>query len=200
MDSNLEHFDSNSASGHAGGLLTKDPSSYIVNPYHNLNHACTKKDGNYPVIRIGKMCSIAYNCTFITSQHHINRFTTARGGGTFSKGDLIIKNDVWIGANCTILDGITIGNGAVVGAGSIVTKDVPPYAVVCGNPARIIKYRFTPDIISRIERLNVWNLPTEIIKTFDIYSEDIEKTVIQMENFFSTNNAYGSDFTTSGSS
>jgi acetyltransferase-like isoleucine patch superfamily enzyme len=61
------------------------------------------------------------------------------------KGNIIIQNDVWIGAKSTIMSGVKISNGSVVGAGSVVTKDVPPYAIVAGNPAKVVKYRFTEE-------------------------------------------------------
>jgi len=77
-----------------------------------------------------------------------------------------IGNDVWIGAGATLLGkggGLTIGDGAIVGAGSVVTKDVPPYAIVGGNPARIIRYRFDEAIIRRLLALKWWDWPVERI-------------------------------------
>ena len=67
--------------------------------------------------------------------------------------DVVIEPDVWIGCNVTILKGITIHHGAIVGAGTVVTKDIPPYAIVAGNPAKIIKSRFTPEEIEQHERI-----------------------------------------------
>ena len=67
-----------------------------------------------------------------------------------SKGQIIVEDDVWIGDNVWVLSGVTINKGAVVGTGSIVTHDVPPYAIVAGNPAKIIKYRFSRDIIEKL--------------------------------------------------
>lgn len=67
--------------------------------------------------------------------------------------DVIIEDDVWIGCNVTILKGVTIGCGAVVGAGSVVTKDIPPYGIAAGNPAKLIKFRFTEEQIMEHERL-----------------------------------------------
>lgn len=67
--------------------------------------------------------------------------------------DVIIESDVWVGANCTILQGVTIGRGSVIAAGAVVTKDVPPYAIVGGVPAKVIKYRFTEEQIAEHEKL-----------------------------------------------
>ena len=79
---------------------------------------------------------------------------------------MTIGNDVWVGANAQLLGGIHIGNGAVIGAGTVVAKDIPPYAVVVGNPARVIKYRFDEETITRLQRIKWWNWPKEKIETF----------------------------------
>lgn len=90
-----------------------------------------------------------------------------------------VGNDVWIGTGSTILNGLKIGNGAIVGANTIVTKDVPPYAIIVGNPGKIVKYRFEKKIIDRLLDLNWWDLPLKTIKenyqTFKDY--DIEKSI-----------------------
>jgi acetyltransferase-like isoleucine patch superfamily enzyme len=70
-----------------------------------------------------------------------------------------IGNDVYIGANVFILDGVVIGDGAVVGAGAVVTRDVPPYAVAVGVPARVVKYRFDPETIQKLLQRQWWNDP-----------------------------------------
>ena len=74
-----------------------------------------------------------------------------------------VGHDVWIGAKSIIMDGVSIGNGAIIAAGSVVTKDVPPYAVMGGAPAKIIKYKFQQDVINRLEEIQWWNLPDEEI-------------------------------------
>lgn len=76
----------------------------------------------------------------------------------------IIENDVWVGARVTLMYEVTIGNGAIVGANALVTKDVPPYAVVGGVPARIIKYRFDPDTIAKLLQIAWWHWPDEKIQ------------------------------------
>jgi acetyltransferase-like isoleucine patch superfamily enzyme len=74
-----------------------------------------------------------------------------------SKGPVIIGNDVWVGANAIILSGVKIGDGAIIGAGSVVTKDIPPYAIVGGNPSQIIRYRFSEDRIAKLLKIAWWN-------------------------------------------
>ena len=123
-------------------------------------------------LEIGHFCSIGSNVTFIlASEHPLNSLSTYPFKVKFlgynlesgTKGNIIIKDDVWIGANATILSGVTIGQGAVIAAGSIVTKDVPPYAIVGGNPAKIIKYRFEPNIVEQLLKLDYSKLTEEKI-------------------------------------
>ena len=80
------------------------------------------------------------------------------------KGDIIIGNDVWVAFGATILSGVKIGDGAVVAAGSVVTKDIPPYAIVGGVPAKVIKYRFDDEIIKSLQDIKWWDWDQETIK------------------------------------
>jgi acetyltransferase-like isoleucine patch superfamily enzyme len=119
---------------------------------------------------VGAFCSIASNCqVFLGGNHHINRVTTypfghkhtkifdqAEPDPTSSNGDVCIGSDVWIGSNVTIMSGVNIADGAVVAANSHVVKSVPAYGVVGGNPARLIKYRFSEDEIQRLLRAKWW--------------------------------------------
>ncbi len=126
-------------------------------------------------IRIGSFCSIGPDVLFIgAAEHRVDTATTyplriidgkiRNGAETFSKGPTTVGHDVWFGARCIVLSGVTIGNGAVIGAGSIVTRDIPPYAIAVGNPARIIRYRFTPDIIERLQSSEWWNWSDDLIR------------------------------------
>lgn len=76
-----------------------------------------------------------------------------------------IGNDVWIGANAIVLDGVRIGNGVIVGAGAVVVKDIPPYAIVVGVPAKIIRYRYPQEKIDILQRINWWNFSREELKS-----------------------------------
>ncbi len=89
--------------------------------------------------------------------------TKFTGRHAFSKGDVVIGNDVWIGHGATILSGVTIGHGAVIGACAVVTKDVPPYGIVVGTPARLVRKRFSDENIAILLNLRWWDWPEEKI-------------------------------------
>jgi len=127
-------------------------------------------------LKIGRFCSIAGGVTiFVDGEHHtdwVSTFPFSRLVAekqeavrcVVSKGDLIIGNDVWICDGVAILSGVRIGNGAVVGARSLVTKDVPPYAVVGGNPARVLGFRFNDGQIAQLEKIAWWDWPIERVR------------------------------------
>jgi acetyltransferase-like isoleucine patch superfamily enzyme len=148
-------------------------------------HTYTGQDTIIMHTEIGAFTSISWGVTIGASEHDFNRLTThtflynsydnLNNGiiyyDKFEK-ECSIGNDVWIGANSTILRGVEIGDGAVIGANSIVTKSIPPYAVAVGNPAKVIKYRFDNDIIARLLHIKWWLLEDEIIrKNSDLFSE-----------------------------
>jgi len=173
--------------------LIKGYNSYIMSPYDILNYDCRNPDGSVPIIQIGKYSSIAKGCTFIMANHSMNRITTApaptnihphkKGNPSgYSRGNITIGNDVWIGAMCIIMDNITIGNGAVCAAGSVITKSVPPYAIVGGNPARVIKYRFSPEIIHRLQTINIWALPDDKLSKLNLWTDKVEDFLTSYEN------------------
>lgn len=123
--------------------------------------------------KIGQFVNIAWNVTIGPRGHLHTNFTShdfiyqngehIYTGGIHKKYINVIGNDVWIGCNSTILPGIKIGTGAIVAAGAVVTKSVPNYAIVGGNPASFIKWRFPPNVISRLEALNWYDWELEEI-------------------------------------
>lgn len=129
---------------------------------------------------IGKYCSIGPDCKIglgkhpskdFVSTHPIFFSTLKQTQITFCDKNyfeefenIIIGNDVWIGANSIVLDGIEIGDGAIIAAGSVVNKNVPPYAIVGGIPVKIIKYRFENDEIEKLLELKWWNMDIENLK------------------------------------
>ncbi|MET3408001.1 hypothetical protein ABIC59_005473 [Priestia aryabhattai] len=110
-----------------------------------------------------------------------------------TKGDVIISHDVWIGKDSMIVSSVKIGNGAVIGARSVITKDVPPYGIVAGNPSKLTKLRFSSEIINKLEELAWWNWEISTIKKHLSYllSDDISRFINNFEknsiNFYFNN-------------
>lgn len=111
--------------------------------------------------KIGRYCSIANLCTIGAQPHTILELTTYPVTDEYTPTETIIGNDVWIGSSSIILAGVTIGDGAVVGAGSVVTKSVPPYAIVVGNEAKLLRYRFSPEVIAELLASKWWEMSIE---------------------------------------
>ena len=105
--------------------------------------------------------------TFPFGHIHQNVFNKFNGNGhPATNGDVIIGNDVWIGANVTIMSGVTIGDGAVIANNSHVVKNVEPYSLIGGNPAKLIRYRFTQDQIQKLLEIKWWNWDEKKINDF----------------------------------
>lgn len=137
-------------------------------------------------LEIGSFVSIARGVKFILGgNHEVDTFTTYpfkvmcfnEKVEAWSKGPIVIKDDVWIGMDSIILSGVNIGQGAIIAAGSLVTKDVPPYSIVGGNPAKILKYRYSEEVIKEMLKINWNNLEIDKLKEIqnDLYkSLDLE--------------------------
>ena len=152
--------------------------------YHDVNDAERFQDNNVlynfskEQLIIGKFCEIACGTKFImTNGHKFDGFSAylfadfKRGWDRDydyfetlpSKGDIVVGNDVWFGYESLILPGVHIGDGAIIGARAVVTKDVPAYSVVAGNPARVVKMRFDDAIIQELLKIKWWDWPVEKI-------------------------------------
>ena len=136
---------------------------------------------NHDKLVIGKFCSIACGAKFLfTSANHTQASLSTYPFPIFfeewgldvqnitsawdNKGDIVIGNDVWIGYEAVILSGVTIGDGAIIGTRAVVTKDVPPYTIVGGVPAKTIRKRFPDDDIAALQKMKWWDWPIEQIQ------------------------------------
>lgn len=147
---------------------------------------------------IGRFCSISWGVTIGAGEHDYNKITTHdflyNPLSTIKPNEydelydryaqpLEIGNDVWIGANVTIKRGVKIANGAVIGANSVVTKDIPAYAIAVGCPAKVIKFRFTEKQIDEIESIKWWDFSDESLRAnYKIFTyKDIDKTIHELK-------------------
>jgi acetyltransferase-like isoleucine patch superfamily enzyme len=123
---------------------------------------------------VGKYCSVSWGVTFFLGHEHATGNNTTYAfykrvraysdtGVSETKGGITIGNDVWIASDVKVLSGVNIGDGAVIGANSLVTKDVPKYAIYGGNPAKLIRMRFSEDIIKIFDEIRWWDWPLEDI-------------------------------------
>ena len=136
---------------------------------------------NHDRLTIGKFCSIACGAKFVFNcvNHTLKSLSTYTFPLFFeewnlpksevatawdNKGDIVIGNDVWIGYDAVIMAGVRIGDGAIIGTRAVVTKDVEPYSIVGGVPAKEIRKRFAPDVVAKLLELKWWNWPSEKIK------------------------------------
>ena len=128
---------------------------------------------------VGKFCSISGSVRLGMATHTLDKLSTSpifteeynstRHKWTDIQTDnpfkrVIVGNDVWIGTGVMVMGGVSIGDGAVIGAGAVVTKDVPPYAVVGGVPAKVIRHRFSNELIEKLEILKWWDMPEDLLK------------------------------------
>jgi acetyltransferase-like isoleucine patch superfamily enzyme len=132
--------------------------------------------GDTEIVTVGRFTSIAAEVTFMPgANHHVDWVTTSpihllidgidrNVSHPWSRGPIMVGNDVWIGRGASILSGVTIGDGAVVGAYSVVTRDVPPYAIVAGSPATVKRYRFDDDLIAGLLAVRWWDWSDDILR------------------------------------
>lgn len=150
----------------------------------NVESWGTEKEG----LEIGNYVSIASGVTFLLGgNRYTNTITTypfkvmyfnETTPEALSKGKIIVEDDVWIGMNAMILSGVKIGKGAVIGAGSVVSKDIPPYAIAVGNPCKVVKYRFSENIINKIRELKFDNIDESLKEK--LYTEVTESNVDEL--------------------
>lgn len=164
------------------GVLTLGEHSYG-------NPGITVFPGDTAKIQIGRYCSLADGAEFFVGGNHRPDWVTTypmramlglpgalRDGHPASKGDILVGNDVWVGADSRILSGVEIGNGAVIGLGSVVVTDVRPYAIVVGNPAREVRRRFSDPIVDALEQIAWWDWSDDVVRerVEDLCNPDLE--------------------------
>jgi acetyltransferase-like isoleucine patch superfamily enzyme len=145
-------------------------------------------------VKIGRYCSIARNTNIAGTEHPVDWLTSspvaydteyfpsmsrARKCMVQDGKTTTIGHDVWLGASVIVKRGVTIGDGAVVGAGAVVTKDIPPYAIAAGVPAKVIRYRFAPEIIARLMALKWWDLSEA--ELMNVPWDDIDMALVTLE-------------------
>lgn len=195
---NLRANNTISAVVETGASLGKNtyayPGSYIKKGVCLGDYSYVNKGSMIISGKIGKYCSIGMNTQIGPYEHPVHFVSTSEKiyhqcpendvmtrFSELSKPP-VIGNDVWIGSNCLILQGVTVGDGAVIAGGAVVTKDVPPYAIVAGVPAKIIKMRFSSGIVEKLLEIKWWDKPEEWITEYKKYFDDPQKLIETLEN------------------
>jgi virginiamycin A acetyltransferase len=173
---------------------------------HFGNHSYTGPNTVIMHAQIGQFNSISWNVSIGGANHDYKRVT----GHSFLYNDYddlrpneipipynrfdspcILGNDVWVGSGAVILRNVIIGHGAVIGSNAVVTNNVPPYSVVVGSPARVIKYRFEEDVINRLLEIQWWDLPDEtILDNFELFSSYPDDYVLNQLARLKNNGCY----------
>lgn len=151
--------------------------------------------GEGAALRVGAYCSVAAGVqVFLGGEHRTDWVTTYPFnvidsrfadivGHPRSRGDVVIGNDVWLGREAMIMSGVTIGDGAVVGARAVVARDVPPYAIVAGNPAKLVRTRFSEDVVAELLEIRWWDWPEDRVSRAvrDLQNADIEAFIRKVD-------------------
>lgn len=152
-------------------------------------------------LMIGNFVSIADGVKFILSENHQTKtvttfplktimFKMGYAEDAISKGSIVIEDEVWIGLGVTILSGVSIGKGSIIATGAVVSRDIPPYSIAGGVPAKVIKKRFSDEITLRLMKIRLIDLPEEIIKNnIELFYKQIEciEDIIEIESLFKQN-------------
>ncbi len=133
-----------------------------VGAYSSINGATI-----YPRTTIGRYCSIARGAAIGAPDHPLDCLGTSlaltKAKAVLQLKETFLGSDVWVGANVVVLGGVSVGHGAVIGAGAVVTKNVEPYAVIVGVPARLVRHRFPPEIVADLLALRWWELDHDVV-------------------------------------
>jgi len=151
-----------------------------------------KKSGD---LTIGKYCSIARGCRVFLGGNHRGEWISTyplTKSSSYSKGDVTIGNDVWLAYGVIILSGVTIGDGAIVGAMSVVTKDIEPYAIACGNPAIVKRLRFKQNVIDKLLEVKWWDMDDKLVSDITpfLMSSDIDGLFNFLKGFYGESISY----------
>lgn len=160
----------------------------------NIKSWGSKNEG----LEIGNYVSIAPEVVFLLGGNHYTKTITTypfkvmyfneTTPEALSKGKIIVEDDVWIGMNTLILSGVKIGKGAVIGAGSVVSKDIPPYAIAVGNPCKVIKYRFSEEIREKVNKIKFENITENLKEKF--YTEVTEDNIDELLEMINNKGKY----------
>ena len=173
-----------------GGVTINGGSRITIGKYSAINGPNTDIVSKINPVSIGSFTSIARNVSIQEFNHkfqnlstafvHQNVFNENNICDIYSNGPIEIGCDVWVGTQCVILSGAHIGHGAVIAANSVVSGQIPPYAIAGGSPAKVIKYRFEDEVIKKLLELKWWDWPIEKMEiNKEIFSKDVNLELLQ---------------------